>query len=72
MSRAACKLLLCGSRAVAEMSSAVGNAAQAGRVDEIQALLDAELPAAQQELAIQYFEKVITAYQNINQTLLTP
>lgn len=72
MANAACKLLRCGNLAVAEMMSTTGIAAQAGVSDDIQTMLDNELPANQQALAIEYFEKVITAYQNINQTLLAP
>jgi flagellar hook-basal body complex protein FliE len=70
MSNRVCKIIICGQRAMAEVNAATGVAAAAGRSDELQDLLDAELPTAQQDLAIQYLEKLITAYQNINQTLM--
>lgn len=72
MSNRVCKIIICGQRAMAEINGATGAAANAGRSAELQDLLDDELPAAQQQAAIEYLEKLITAYQNINQTLLTP
>lgn len=69
MSKAACKLLLCGSRANAEISTAQDLAALGGK--DLQTVLDAICTPTDQTTLIADLEQLIAVFQQVNAKLMT-